>query len=90
MQSTWRVTWSRSRLSTFGMVLASITMIMSDTERRGDTLHAVRFSRATAGPSPRPSPRFAGRGRFFSSQRQSDRRERVFPREARLRRAGSP
>jgi len=37
-----------------------------------------------------PSPRFAGRGRFFSSKRQSERSEQVFHREARLRRAGSP
>jgi hypothetical protein len=46
------------RLSTFGMALTSTTTIMSAAERRGVTVHAVRFS--SADPSPRPSPRRTG------------------------------
>src|SRR6185295_7326736 len=54
MQSIWMVTWSRSRLSTFGMAVASTTPIMPDIERRGVTSTPLAFQVGPLTPTLSP------------------------------------
>jgi hypothetical protein len=63
MQSTLSVTWSRSKVSTFGMAVASRTPIMPDIEWRGDPSTPLAFQ--ACAPLPALSPLARGEGDPF-------------------------